>query len=248
MTAVVTASALRGSMFKRNVYRDEHTLSNSHAGKQSASTVRCAASIRIERSARSHCVPNYCEHGSKPLLLADGRLWHHRQQLGKRSECLRLSLSCVANAASHRTHASFASPLRLSGDTPESRRGGAVTFSLSRHASCEGAQEGRGSHAHGHCAPQCEPERSRYALLNMQCTQKVGFIFFPTLGHSVGAFHGSGSGCTGPTIVQARAWMVRGSGVSRRRRQTFTAELGADEWLPECRLTFDPGLYYCRFC
>ena len=165
-------------MFKRNVYRDEHTLSNSHAGKQSASTVRCAASIHIERSARSHCVPNYCEHGSKPLLLADGRLWHHRQQLGKRSECLRLSLSCVANAASHRTHASFASPLRLSGDTPESRRGGAVTFSLSRHASCEGAQEGRGSHATATVPPSVNPSAHDMHCSTCNAPKKWASFFF----------------------------------------------------------------------
>ena len=62
---------------------------------------------------------------------------------------VRLSLSCVTSAVSDRTYAFFALPLRLSGDTPESRRGGAVTFSLSRHASCEGARESRGSHAAG---------------------------------------------------------------------------------------------------
>ena len=46
-----------------------------------------------------------------------------------------------------RTYASFAPPLRLSGEPPDSRRGDAVTFNLSRRASCEGAGEPRGSHA-----------------------------------------------------------------------------------------------------
>ena len=41
---------------------------------------------------------------------------------------------------------SAASPLRLTGDSPVSRRGGAVSFNPSRCASCEGAREGRGSH------------------------------------------------------------------------------------------------------
>ena len=81
------------------------------------------------------------------MLSADGRHWHHRQQRGERSKCLRSSLSCEASAVALRTHASFAPPLRLSGEPPDSRRGGAVTFNLSRRAGCEGARESRGSHA-----------------------------------------------------------------------------------------------------
>ena len=106
-------------------------------------------SIASHATSRSHRVPNYCAHGSMPLLSADGRHWHHRQQGGERSKCLRSSLSCKASAVPLQTHASFAPPLRLSGEPPDSRRGGAVTFNLSRCASCEGARESRGSHAAG---------------------------------------------------------------------------------------------------
>ena len=81
------------------------------------------------------------------MLSVDGRHWHHHQQHGERSKCLRSSLSCEASAAALRRYASFASPLRLSGDSPDSRRGGAVTFNPLRRAGCEGARESHGSHA-----------------------------------------------------------------------------------------------------
>ena len=42
---------------------------------------------------------------------------------------------------------SAASALRLSGDPPDSRSGGAVRLNPSRRARCEGARESRGSHA-----------------------------------------------------------------------------------------------------
>ena len=109
----------------------------------------CSVQSHRARTSHSHRIPNYCAHGSMPLLLADGRHWHHRQQGGERSKCLRSSLSCKASAVALQTHASFAPPLRLSGEPPDSRRGGAVTFNLSRCASCEGARESRGSHAAG---------------------------------------------------------------------------------------------------
>ena len=83
------------------------------------------------------------------MLSADGRHWHHRLQHGEPSKCLRLSLSCEASAASLRTSASFTPPLRLSGEPPDSQRGGAVTFNPLRRAGCEGARESRGSHAAG---------------------------------------------------------------------------------------------------
>ena len=81
------------------------------------------------------------------MLSAAGRHLHHHQQHGERSKCLRSSLSCEASAAALRTHTSFASPLRLSGESPDSRRGGAVTLNLLRRARGEGARERRGSHA-----------------------------------------------------------------------------------------------------
>ena len=49
--------------------------------------------------------------------------------------------------ASHATCLSVASALRLSGNSPDSRSGGAIRLNPSRRASCEGAQQSRGSHA-----------------------------------------------------------------------------------------------------
>ncbi len=51
-----------------------------------------------------------------------------------------------SSMASQATCQSAAPPLRLSGDSPDSRRGGTVGFNPSRRASCEGAREGRDSH------------------------------------------------------------------------------------------------------
>ena len=65
-------------------------------------------------------------------------------------QMLALVAACNASAcfALHLC-ASVASPLRLSGEPPDSRRGGAVRSNLSRRASCEAARESRGSHAAG---------------------------------------------------------------------------------------------------
>ena len=122
-------------------------LSPTRTQSRGTSTVRCTAIRRTACTARSNRVQIYCEQGSLAMLSADGRHWHPRQQGGEQSKCLRLSLSCEASAASLRTYPSFASPLRLSGEPPDSRRGDAVTFNPSRRASCEGAGEPRGSHA-----------------------------------------------------------------------------------------------------
>ena len=138
---------MRDRTFERNVHRLKH---NSLTRKQSIEgtrTVRCAAISRIARTARSHRAQNYCEQNSLLMLSAAGRHCHHRLQDGERSKCLRSLLSSVASAASFPTYASSASPLRLSGEPPDSRRGGAVTFNPSRRAGCEGARQSRGSHA-----------------------------------------------------------------------------------------------------
>ena len=50
------------------------------------------------------------------------------------------------SVASFATYQSAASPLRLSGDSPDNRSGGAVRFNISQRAGCEGARESRGSH------------------------------------------------------------------------------------------------------
>ena len=132
------------------MYTDTSTaLSNSHTESRGTSTVRCAAIKRIACIARSHRVQIYCEQNSLRTLSAAGRHRHHCLQDGERSKCLRslLVLNSVASAASFPTYASSASPLRLSGESPDSRRGGAVTLNPSRRAGCEGARESRGSHA-----------------------------------------------------------------------------------------------------
>ena len=51
------------------------------------------------------------------------------------------------SVASFATYQSAASPLRLSGDSPDNRSGGAVRFNVSQRAGCEGARESLGSHA-----------------------------------------------------------------------------------------------------
>ena len=51
------------------------------------------------------------------------------------------------SVASFATYQSAASPLRLSGDSPDNRSGGAVSFNLSQRAGCEGARQSLGSHA-----------------------------------------------------------------------------------------------------
>ena len=138
---------MRDRTFERNVHRLKH---NSLTRKQSIEgtrTVRCAAISRIARTARSHRAQNYCEQNSLLMLSAAGRHCHHRLQDGERSKCLRSLLSSVASAASFPTYASSASPLRLSGEPPDSRRGGGVTFNPLRRAGCEGARQSRGSHA-----------------------------------------------------------------------------------------------------
>ena len=54
------------------------------------------------------------------------------------------------SVASFATYQSAASPLRLSGDSPDNhadnRSGGAVRFNISQRAGCEGARERLGSH------------------------------------------------------------------------------------------------------
>ena len=144
-------SAVRDSVFKRDVHRHKHSsLQLAHTtqnrGPTTTSTVPCSAIKRSALSAPLNRVQPYCEHSSLPMLSADGRDWKPRQHCGERSKCLRSSLSCEASAATLRAHASFASPLRLSGESPDSRRGGAVKFNPSRRAGCEGARESRGSH------------------------------------------------------------------------------------------------------
>ena len=51
------------------------------------------------------------------------------------------------SVASFATYQSAGSPLRLSGDSPDNRSGGAVRFNVSQRAGCEGARESLGSHA-----------------------------------------------------------------------------------------------------
>ena len=101
---------------------------------------------------------------------------------------MRSSLSCEANAVALRTHASFAPPLRLSGEPPDSRRGGAVTFNLSRRAGCEGARESRGSHAArlergvgtGSCAESCTPTLGLWRAGNVtRCRETVTYTCVP---------------------------------------------------------------------
>ena len=55
-------------------------------------------------------------------------------------------LRCLS-VASFATYQSAGSPLRLSGDSPDNRSGGAVRFNVSQRAGCEGARESLGSHA-----------------------------------------------------------------------------------------------------
>ena len=62
LTAVVTASALRGSMFKRNVYRDD-TLSNSHARQAKCQHRRIPTVCSVRTG---HCVPNYSSTALSP--------------------------------------------------------------------------------------------------------------------------------------------------------------------------------------
>ena len=50
------------------------------------------------------------------------------------------------SVASFATYQSAASPLRLSGDSPDNRSGGTVRFNISQRAGCEGARERLGSH------------------------------------------------------------------------------------------------------
>ena len=138
---------MRDRTFERNVHRLKHNPLTRKQSIEGTRTVRCAAISRIARTARSHRAQNYCEQNSLLMLSAAGRHCHHRLQDGERSKCLRSLLSSVASAASFPTYASSASPLRLSGEPPDSRRGGAVTFNPSRRAGCEGARESRGSHA-----------------------------------------------------------------------------------------------------
>jgi hypothetical protein len=126
------------------MYTDTRTaLSPTRTQSRGTSTIRCTAIRRTVCTARSNRVQIYCEQGSLAMLSADGRHWHPRQQGGERSKCLRLSLSCEASAAALRTNASLTSPLRLSGEPPDSQRGGAVTFNPSRRAGCEGTREPR---------------------------------------------------------------------------------------------------------
>ena len=138
---------MRDRTFERNVHRLKHNPLTRKQSIEGTHTVRCAAISRIARTARSHRAQNYCEQNSLLMLSAAGRHCHHRLQDGERSKCLRSLLSSVASAASFPTYASSASPLRLSGEPPDSRRGGAVTFNPSRRAGCEGARQSRGSHA-----------------------------------------------------------------------------------------------------
>ena len=135
--------------FQKRCTQTQAQLSPTRTQNRGTSTVRCSAIKRSARSAPLNRVQSYCEQSSLPMLSADGRDWKPRQQGGERSKCLRSSLSCEASAATLRAHASFASPLRLSGESPDSRRGGAVKFNPSRRAGCEGARESRDSHCRG---------------------------------------------------------------------------------------------------
>jgi hypothetical protein len=78
---------------------------------------------------------------SRPTTLAPLMAAHSTKQIATIADlrCHRL--------APHATCQSAASPLRLSGDSPDNRSGGAVRFNVSQRAGCEGARESLGSHA-----------------------------------------------------------------------------------------------------
>ena len=96
------------------------------------------------RSAQKRCAT--CPNALRSALAGDDTCGSNALQ---RCKCFALLQRCKAAAPSHATHTSFASPLRLSGEPPDSRRGGAVTSNRSRRDSCEGARESRGSHSAG---------------------------------------------------------------------------------------------------
>ena len=123
--------------FQKRCTQTQAQLSPTRTQNRGTSTVPCSAIKRSARSAPLNRVQSYCEHSSLPMLSADGRDWKPRQHGGERSKCLRSSLSCKASAATLRACASFASPLRLSGESPDSRRGGAVIFNPSRRTGRE---------------------------------------------------------------------------------------------------------------
>ena len=98
------------------------------------------------RAIRSHRTQPYRNHGSLPILLA--HLLTLALLLVARST---MEMATNADLRCHRlasfaTYHFAASPLRLSGDSPDNRSGGAVRFNLSQRAGCEGARESRGSH------------------------------------------------------------------------------------------------------
>ena len=139
----MTMSAVRDSVFKRDVNRHKHSSLQLDTQSRGTSTVRCAAIKRIARSARLNRVQTYCEQGSLPMLSANGRDWHPRQQGGEQSKCLRSSLSCEASAATLWAHVSFASPLRLSGEAANRPIAGeaALSYSIHREAPAVKAHE-----------------------------------------------------------------------------------------------------------
>ena len=125
-----------------NLFALTHTeLSTVAHHREGTIAVRCASTFRTARTDRSHRVQSYCNHGCLLILSAHGRNWHHRQQHGDEANASRLSPTCKTNAASLRTYASTASPLRLSGDPPDSRSGGTVRVNTWQRARCEDATE-----------------------------------------------------------------------------------------------------------
>ena len=125
-----------------NLFAHTHAeLSTAAHHREGTTAVRCASTFRTSRTDHSHRVQNLCEHGCLLILSAHSRDWHHRQQHGDEANASCLSPTCTTNAASLRTYASTASPLRLSGDPPDSRSGGAFRVTASRRARCEDATE-----------------------------------------------------------------------------------------------------------
>ena len=80
--------------------------------------------------------------GRRPTLASPSARRRAKQMLALvaelQGECCRAPDPCF-----------FCTTAATVGEPPDSRRGGAVTFNLSRCASCEGARESRGSHAAG---------------------------------------------------------------------------------------------------
>ena len=109
--------------------------------------VRSAATCRVVQAARSHHKQSYRKHGFSadtlvpPMTLSPLLVARSTMQMATIAD-----LRCHS-VASFATYQSAGSPLRLSGDSPDNRSGGAVRFNVSQRAGCEGARESLGSHA-----------------------------------------------------------------------------------------------------